>query len=435
MDSALIENKLLKKHADLILCSNPMTLIQRKIFNVLLYKALPSMKDAVWFELSLRELCNLIGYTSRNYIPLVNAIETITQLGIRWRIIDSKTKLDDIISDTMVVITRVRIEKGVCYYKYNDDIKTKLLRPGMYGKIDLDVQSSISSSFGLVLYELCEKFKKIACTPWFTTEQLRELMGVKKNAYRSFYDFEKNVIKKALTEVNTKSQFEVVIFKKKKGKEVEQLKFLINSKQTCIQDADNKESTNLEEIEVVKLLTMEFKVNLKQALKLYEEYSNEDKYGKSYLEDKIKFVKKSNAYNAGHLTNPAGFIVDALKNDYKPSPSLSEMIHEKERIKQNNEFNIRAERTKAEENQRAYTEYLNNIVREHIKDMSEEDFNNLKAGFIEHCHLNKNSSLLNYFNDGEGIDRPMVKSSFNSYVIKRYFEGRIMTKEQFIKTG
>lgn len=435
MDNSLIENKLLKKHADLILCSNPMSLIQRKIFNVLLYKALPSMKSAVWFEMPLRELCDSIGYTSRNYVPLVNAIETITQLAIRWRIIDSKTKLDDVISDTIAVITRVKIEKGICYYKYNDDIKMKLLRPGMYGKIDLNVQSAISSSFGLVLYELSEKFKNIACTPWFTVEQLRELMGVQKNAYKSFYDFEKNVVKKAITEVNSKSKFDIVVLKKKKGKVVDQLKFLINPKEIIISQIEKNEGSNLEEIEIIKILTTEFKVNIKQALKLFKEYSNVSKYGENYLEEKIKVVKKSNAYNLGNLSNPAGFIVEALKNDYKNAPSVASLIHEKERLKQNNEFNSRQKRSKEEEHQREYTQYLNKIVSEHLSYMSEEDFNNLKAEFVDHCQLNNKSAIINYFNNGEGLDRPMVKTVFNAYVIKRDFEGRVMTKEQFVKTG
>ena len=77
------EGQSLKKHADLILCSNPMTLIQRKIFNVLLFNAFPQIKENKQFEISLRELCKLTGYNSRNYVTLIDAIEGMTSLNIK----------------------------------------------------------------------------------------------------------------------------------------------------------------------------------------------------------------------------------------------------------------------------------------------------------------------------------------------------------------
>ena len=43
------------------------------------------------------------------------------------------------------------------------------------------IQARMKSSFALVLYEICEKFKNIGYTGWLEISDVRKLMGVKDN--------------------------------------------------------------------------------------------------------------------------------------------------------------------------------------------------------------------------------------------------------------
>lgn len=327
MSMVITDKSFLKKHVDLILCSNSMTLVQRKIFNLFLYNALPEITEKTWFTLPLKDVCKIIGYTSRNYVPLVDAIKGLTSLSVTWRVIDSKTKLDDIISDSIAIMSRVRIEDGICLYKYNEEIKQKLAHPGIYGKINLISQSKMSSTFGLVLYELCEKYKNVKMTPWISMEDLRLLMGVKEKSYRLFADFERYVLKKASQEVKNNSNFIVSYDKKREKRAVKYIKFIIEQNnnisleykaqnkildKSAEQDQGNgKTFSATQEVIIRSRLTNEFKVSPSIADKLIY------KYGLKLIDDRMNALATLESYKSGQINNVAGALVDRIQNPDK----------------------------------------------------------------------------------------------------------------------
>ena len=326
------EKQLLKKHADLILCSNPMTLIQRKIFNVLLYNAFPEIQENKAFDISLRDLCKLIGYTSRNYVSLIDAIEGLTSLNIKWRVIDSKTKIDDIISASCAVITSIFVKNGTCVYKYNEDIKHKLSHPGIYGKLDLEMQAKMKSSFALVLYEICEKFKNVGQTGWLDISDVRKLMGVKKNGYKLYLDFERNVLNRAVKEVNDKTNFVVTFEKRRDGRAVKYVKFVIGrvSAFSSPEDSLNNNIEKPKELEVdlkaLKIMVSDFLIPKNTATKLIRQK------GEKYIQEKIELIKSSPSYKNGQIKNRGGLLISAINNDYKAeskSDSINDAIRKK----------------------------------------------------------------------------------------------------------
>ena len=57
----------LKKHINLIHCSNNLTLVQRKLFNALLFNAYPDLGLKREFCIKTKNLCEIIGYKSNDY--------------------------------------------------------------------------------------------------------------------------------------------------------------------------------------------------------------------------------------------------------------------------------------------------------------------------------------------------------------------------------
>ena len=57
----------LKKHVNAIHCSNNLSLMQRKLFNALLFNAYPELPHRSQFQITSKELCRLIGFNSNDY--------------------------------------------------------------------------------------------------------------------------------------------------------------------------------------------------------------------------------------------------------------------------------------------------------------------------------------------------------------------------------
>src|SRR3990167_10976647 len=81
----------LKKHVGLIHCENKLSLMQRKICNILLFNALDHINDKEIHELSLRKLCSLIGFNSNDIQLIKQSIKSLISIVMEWNLLeDSK---------------------------------------------------------------------------------------------------------------------------------------------------------------------------------------------------------------------------------------------------------------------------------------------------------------------------------------------------------
>src|SRR5258708_30060869 len=88
-------NRELKKHAATIHCSNSLSLLQRKITNALLYHAYPELMLKEEHEITVKQLCKLIGYQGNNHAVIKEALKELLSTVIEWNLINDKTGLED----------------------------------------------------------------------------------------------------------------------------------------------------------------------------------------------------------------------------------------------------------------------------------------------------------------------------------------------------
>ena len=81
----------LKKHAATIHCSNALSLLQRKISNALLFHAYKELMQKEEHEITLKQLCHLIGYQGHNHAAIREAMKGLISTVIEWNLIDDKT--------------------------------------------------------------------------------------------------------------------------------------------------------------------------------------------------------------------------------------------------------------------------------------------------------------------------------------------------------
>src|SRR5689334_18125166 len=77
----------LKKHVNAIHSSSAMTLVQRKITNALLYNAYDNLLKKDEHQISIKKLCELIGYDSNDHKLLKKALKDLLAIVIEWNVI------------------------------------------------------------------------------------------------------------------------------------------------------------------------------------------------------------------------------------------------------------------------------------------------------------------------------------------------------------
>lgn len=90
--------------------------------------------------------------------------------------------------------------------------------------------SKFKSKYSIRLYEILVKWISIGKTPKYETANLRSKLGVDDNEYTTMSNFKKNVLNKALDEINTHSNLTVTCEQYKNGRIVSGFQFFFNVK-------------------------------------------------------------------------------------------------------------------------------------------------------------------------------------------------------------
>jgi hypothetical protein len=309
----------LKKHVGLIHCENKLTLVQRKICNILLFNALDNINTQDIHEISLRQLCSLVGYNSHDSKLIKDSIRSLISVVMEWNLLeDSKFLNEDdydqeaICWNASSLLAGASIKGGVVRYSYSPQLKSVLSSLDIYGRINLFVQAKFNSSYSLVLYENCVRFKNIKQTSWLSISLFRSLMGVTEDKYTSFKEFKRNVINVAVKEVNQKADIAIEPRFRKTGRNITAVQFLLSENENYrptfkktrplpVPTSDVRQASTL-----IERLVSDFQLSEKQAKEIVASYASD------YVIEKLNLVKAKK-----NIDHPGAYLLSALKKDYK----------------------------------------------------------------------------------------------------------------------
>lgn len=220
-----------KKAIQAIQCKNNFSLLQRKMYNVLLANAFA--RETLCFNTTHRIpiglLCKLMGYDSKDYKTIKNKFRELRRIELEWDITNENG--NNVWTNTSPLsLARIIEGEGICEYEFTPSLIPFLEKPAQYAEFNLGIQSKFKSSYGLALYENCERYKKIGQTRYFNLITFRDLMGVSSNEYVDFFSFKRRVLSKAIDEVNKYADFEISVQYTKELRNVVGLKFYIKMK-------------------------------------------------------------------------------------------------------------------------------------------------------------------------------------------------------------
>lgn len=236
--SGPLKRAAVKKHVAAIHVSGKLTLLQRKLSNVLLLNAYDTITSQARHQIDARTLCLMIGYNSNDMETLKASLKGLAETVAEWDMLDEKGQQEWGVSS---LLSYAKLKGGVCEYAYSPALAEKLHDPKVFALINLNIQRRFTSGHALALYENCYRFVRTGSTGWWSLDLFRRLMGVEGSSYyESFKHLNAKVIKPAVAEVNKTSNIVVTPETRKTGRTVSGLRFRIKENpQLAILDIDD----------------------------------------------------------------------------------------------------------------------------------------------------------------------------------------------------
>ncbi len=427
-----LERHELKKHAAIIHCSNPLSLLQRKVSNALLYHAYEELMVKEEHEISIRQLCKLIEYNGNNHAVIKEALKGLLSTVIEWNVVSDSTGSEDWTASS--IIASVSLRGPTCLYAYSPRMKQLLHSPTMFGKINLYIQSRFKSSYGLALYENCIRYRGLPHTKWFDMETFRKLMGVPADHYTIFRDFKRRVLDKSVEEVNTYSDMLVELELGRERRQVVKIRFALKERAKRLRLGTKVEGTNDAVPSAVDLrskLIMQFCLSPAQTEQVLQAYEH------TFIEEKIVLVEASANYQCGKVKNLAGYFLSALKNDYQQGKSsIDQVTHQKNEARQR-QVHASEEKRLNEELEKAYALYREKTIDQFLETALDEA---QKKHFMQQFYLYAATPIKTIlklqrskYTESTVLNSPQIKGLLRQFALQTWdaLQGRLKSFEQF----
>ena len=291
-----------KKHVAAIHVSGKLTLLQRKLSNVLLLNAYDTLTSQSRHQIDARTLCLMIGYNSNDMETLKQSLRGLAETVAEWDMLDEKGQQEWGVS---ALLSYAKLSGGVCEYAYSPALAEKMHDPKIFALINLNIQRRFTSGHALALYENCYRFVRTGSTGWWSLDLFRRLMGVSDSPYYDVYKhLNAKIIKPAVTEVNKTSNIVVTPEVRKMGRTVTDIRFRIaENPQLAILDLDD--GAGLRKSDVYARL---------RALGVSDRLARQwiAEHGEDHVRAKLNYVA-----GQGGVKNAVGYLTAALKEDYQ----------------------------------------------------------------------------------------------------------------------
>ena len=310
--SGALRRSTVKKNVAAIHVSGKLTLLQRKLSNVLLLNAYDTLITAPKHAIDARTLCLMIGYNSNDTDTLKASLRGLAETVAEWDMLDAKGRQEWGVS---ALLSYARLQGGVCEYAYSPALAEKLHDPKVFALINLNIQRRFTSGHGLALYENCFRFVRTGSTGWWPLEIFRRLMGVDGSAYyETFKHLNAKIIKPAVAEVNRTSNIEISPEFARKGRAVTEIRFRIRENpQLAMFEIDDGEGVRSSGV-------YERLCGQGVSDRLARQWIAE--HGEEYVAAKLDFVA-----GQGGVTSPVKYLSAAISRDFgdaAPSPAAVE---------------------------------------------------------------------------------------------------------------
>lgn len=415
MSKNVLSRQELKKHVGAVHIRNKLSLLQRKVANILLLNAYDDLLSRGLHTISVRQLAELAGFDSKDYQNLKAALIALTETAIEWNLLDNE---GNDVWRVSSMLSEAEISRGICRYAYSRSLAEKLYHPEIYARINLAIQRRFSSGYALALYENCARFRGVGATGWWHMDMFRKLMGVEDSEYINFKYLNKRVIKPAVEQVNHQSDLHIgVNFRRAKRRVVAlnftvqdnpQLPLRLSVKEQIMTDMENEVVTanGTESAPTSTNKVRQRLVNFGLTEKAASDWLN--KTNENYVVENLDIVERD--FEAGKVRNLSAYTTAALQQDFRPRRAPIEEARTQRR----------AERAEAQAQRQVAQDRLSTLRAEFrrdeicnvLKNLSSDEREEIQREFFA---KNQKNPMISKFRK-YGMDHPVIRSVFLAFV-------------------
>ena len=217
-----------KVHSAGVHIEHKMTAVQRKAWFFMLYNAVQAPDEQDIYEVRIKDLADAIGCQATNLKRIKESLEGMVGITVKWDIFGKVREHDTTDQkiwgvSALLADCEVFPNSGICEYSFSTKLKRRFLKPSMFVKLNLLVTRRFTSKNSIALYCMALDYLIIAKNQGkklLSIEDIRQLLGIPENKYQRVVDLHKHVLKKAVEDINEKSDMQMTLTPQKKGRKI-----------------------------------------------------------------------------------------------------------------------------------------------------------------------------------------------------------------------
>lgn len=306
---------ILMKHSAAVHISGDLSLLERKIYNVLLKNAYSNLLKKSEHTISTKDIAIECGWnlkTNQNE-GLKKALMSLNRSQVTWNILGKDKKN---LWGVSTLLSSIEIYNGRVTYRYDEKLRSLFAKPSIYAKLNLQVHQKFKSKYAYALWEyfveiLSSKNINSLKNHYFPLIELRSFLSL-ETKYKVYKDLKSVVIEPALKEINNVSDITLSYSAKRSGRSISTLVFDVATKKNFQMELDWDDAKDAEN----KNLTIKLKgygLSDKVIKKYVKEYDINNLNKAIYITDE-RMLKDN-------LDNPAAYFTKALIEEWEPQIS------------------------------------------------------------------------------------------------------------------
>lgn len=215
--------------------SAKITVLGRKTYNVLLYRAQDQGLEKEVFRAPLEAIIGGLDYDSNDQALIKKHLRAMVSTTVEWQ---SPTTGEGSVWNVSGLLAHAKLskERGQVWveWSYAVNLKQELLEPTVFARLRLEVISQLRSHAGVALYEICTRYKEVGRTArqawrwWYPV--LTGNPASERSAKLEYRFFKRDTLTTAIAEINAITDIEIELVEHKQGRSIDEIQFKIAPK-------------------------------------------------------------------------------------------------------------------------------------------------------------------------------------------------------------
>lgn len=208
-----------------------LTLIARKMYNAMLYVAQRQGLERPRYSAPLSKLAKIIDYGGNDNAALKQIVREMQTCLIQW---ESPVGQGGVGWSSSQLIGGVEVGvvagQNVIWWEYSSIFKRDILEPMPYATISLVTNARLRSISALALYEICSRYKNSMLTTRHHWRWWRDALSLQPGTMKEggeYKTFHRDVLKRAISEINSQSEIEIELVTHKEGRAISEIQFKV----------------------------------------------------------------------------------------------------------------------------------------------------------------------------------------------------------------